>query len=172
MLRRGLSPSTVLEVHRIFSRALRIAVRRGRISRNVAALADAPSALSGQGTPAVRSRRGSPGGVSAARDGASDGWPGPQEPGPSGPRGSLRRLDQAPDRPAAETAELAGSSPVCCSLMRLTRAASDRSVAAPLRESCFPRMYSAPEWSANSGAVAAQAIPLAAWPAGLNIGVR
>jgi len=34
MLRRGLSPSTVLKVHRILSRALTIAVRRGRISRN------------------------------------------------------------------------------------------------------------------------------------------
>jgi hypothetical protein len=44
MLRRGLSPSTVLKVHRILSRALRVAVRRGRISRNVATLVDAPSA--------------------------------------------------------------------------------------------------------------------------------
>ena len=43
MLRRGLSPSTVLKVHRILSRALRVAVRRGRIPRNVAALVDAPS---------------------------------------------------------------------------------------------------------------------------------
>jgi hypothetical protein len=42
MLRHGLSPSTVLKVHRILSRALRIAVRRGQISRNVATLMDAP----------------------------------------------------------------------------------------------------------------------------------
>jgi hypothetical protein len=32
-------------------------------------------------------------------------------------------------------------------------------------------MYSAPEWPGSSGAVAVQAIPPAAWPAGLNIGV-
>jgi integrase len=44
MLRHGLSPSTVLKVHRILSRALRVAVRRGRITRNVAVLVDAPSA--------------------------------------------------------------------------------------------------------------------------------
>jgi integrase len=43
MLRRGLSPSTVLKIHRILSRALRIAVRRGRITRNVAALVEAPA---------------------------------------------------------------------------------------------------------------------------------
>jgi integrase len=43
MLRRGLSPSTVLKVHRILSRALRIAVRRGRIMRNVAVLIEAPA---------------------------------------------------------------------------------------------------------------------------------
>jgi hypothetical protein len=44
MLRHGLSPSTVLKVHRILSlRCPRIAVRRGRISRNVATLVDAPS---------------------------------------------------------------------------------------------------------------------------------
>ena len=40
----------------------------------------------------------------------------------------------------AVTAERAGSIPVCCSLMAHTRAASDWSFAAPLRESCFPRM--------------------------------
>jgi integrase len=43
MLRCGLSPSTVLKVHRVLSRALSIAVRRGRITRNVAKLVDAPS---------------------------------------------------------------------------------------------------------------------------------
>jgi integrase len=43
MLRRGLSSSTVLKVHRILSRALKIAVRRGRIPRNIATLVDAPS---------------------------------------------------------------------------------------------------------------------------------
>lgn len=54
MLRRGLSPSTVLKVHRILSRALRIAVRRGRISRNVAALVDAPSAAAHEIEPLTR----------------------------------------------------------------------------------------------------------------------
>jgi site-specific recombinase XerD len=44
MLEEGLSPSSVLKVHRILSRALTIAVRRGRVSRNVATLIDAPSA--------------------------------------------------------------------------------------------------------------------------------
>lgn len=44
MLREGLSPSTVLKIHRILSRALKIAVRRDRIPRNVATLIDAPSA--------------------------------------------------------------------------------------------------------------------------------
>ncbi|MEV0201058.1 hypothetical protein [Nonomuraea sp. NPDC050691] len=42
MLEEGLSPSSVLKVHRILSRALAIAVRRGRITRNVATLVDAP----------------------------------------------------------------------------------------------------------------------------------
>jgi site-specific recombinase XerC len=54
MLRRGLSPSTVLKVHRILSRALRIAVRRRRITRNVAALVDAPSAASHEIEPLTR----------------------------------------------------------------------------------------------------------------------
>jgi integrase len=54
MLRRGLSPSTVLKVHRILSRALRIAVRRGRITRNVAALIDAPSAARHEIEPLTR----------------------------------------------------------------------------------------------------------------------
>ncbi len=54
MLRRGLSPSTVLKVHRILSRALRIALRRGRIRRNVAALVDAPSAALHEIEPLTR----------------------------------------------------------------------------------------------------------------------
>jgi hypothetical protein len=39
----GLSSSTVLKVHRILSRALTIAVRRDKVSRNVATLVDAPT---------------------------------------------------------------------------------------------------------------------------------
>ena len=54
MLRRGLSPSTVLKVHRVLSRSLRIAVRRGRVTRNVATLVDAPVAASQEIEPLTR----------------------------------------------------------------------------------------------------------------------
>ena len=47
MARRKLAPSHVLKVHRILSRALKIAVRRGKISHNVAEMIDPPSAQSG-----------------------------------------------------------------------------------------------------------------------------
>lgn len=40
----GKAPSHVLKVHRILSRALKIAHRRGHVARNVATLVDAPSA--------------------------------------------------------------------------------------------------------------------------------
>jgi integrase len=40
----GLAPATVLQIHRILSRALKVAVQRGYMSRNVATLVDAPSA--------------------------------------------------------------------------------------------------------------------------------
>jgi integrase len=40
----GLAQNTVLQVHRILSRALKVAVMRGRVARNVASLVDAPSA--------------------------------------------------------------------------------------------------------------------------------
>ncbi len=40
----GLAPATVLQIHRILSRALKVAVQRGYISRNVATLVDAPFA--------------------------------------------------------------------------------------------------------------------------------
>jgi integrase len=43
MFEAGLSPSTVLKVHRILSRALSIAVRRDLVARNVTTLVDAPS---------------------------------------------------------------------------------------------------------------------------------
>jgi len=39
----GLAPATVLQMHRIISRALKIAHRRGKAARNVATLVDAPS---------------------------------------------------------------------------------------------------------------------------------
>lgn len=38
-----LSPATVLQLHRILSRALKVAMQRGRVSRNVCTLVDAPS---------------------------------------------------------------------------------------------------------------------------------
>jgi integrase len=40
----GLAPATVLQIHRILSRALKVAVQRGYVGRNVATLVDAPSA--------------------------------------------------------------------------------------------------------------------------------
>lgn len=43
MLRAGKAPTHVLKVHRIISRALKIAVRRGKVARNVATLVDPPS---------------------------------------------------------------------------------------------------------------------------------
>jgi hypothetical protein len=39
----GLAPATVLQTHRILSRALKVAVQRGKVHRNVATLVDAPS---------------------------------------------------------------------------------------------------------------------------------
>ena len=40
----GLSPTTALLHHRVISRALKVALQRGRIARNVATLVDAPTA--------------------------------------------------------------------------------------------------------------------------------
>jgi integrase len=39
----GLAPASVLQMHRILSRALKVALQRGRVARNVATLVDAPS---------------------------------------------------------------------------------------------------------------------------------
>ena len=39
----GLAPATVLQIHRILSRALKVALQRGYVTRNVATLVDAPS---------------------------------------------------------------------------------------------------------------------------------
>lgn len=44
LARQGMAPATVLKVHRILSRALKVAVQRGRVERNVCTLVDAPSA--------------------------------------------------------------------------------------------------------------------------------
>ena len=40
---KGLSPATVLRLHRVLSRALRVAMQRGKIARNVATLVDPPA---------------------------------------------------------------------------------------------------------------------------------
>jgi integrase len=40
----GLAPATVLQAHRVLSRALKVAMQRGKIARNVATLVDAPTA--------------------------------------------------------------------------------------------------------------------------------
>jgi integrase len=39
----GLASATLLQIHRVLSRALKVAVQRGRVARNVCALVDAPS---------------------------------------------------------------------------------------------------------------------------------
>ncbi|MFG1708687.1 tyrosine recombinase XerC [Nonomuraea sp. M3C6] len=54
MLAKGRSTSTVLKVHRILSRALKIAVRRGKITRNVTTLVEAPTAAETEIEPLSR----------------------------------------------------------------------------------------------------------------------
>ncbi|WP_281367877.1 tyrosine-type recombinase/integrase [Nonomuraea typhae] len=54
MLERGLAPATVLKIHRILSRALKLALRRGKITRNVATLLDAPTAEESEIEPLSR----------------------------------------------------------------------------------------------------------------------
>lgn len=46
-----MSARSILQCHRILSRALKVAMQRGRISRNVCALVDAPSAQRGEIDP-------------------------------------------------------------------------------------------------------------------------
>jgi len=43
LLASGLSSASVLQAHRVLSRALKVAMQRGRVTRNVCALVDAPS---------------------------------------------------------------------------------------------------------------------------------
>jgi hypothetical protein len=38
----GLKPNTIVQIHRILSRALKVAWKRGKVARNVASLVDAP----------------------------------------------------------------------------------------------------------------------------------
>ncbi len=55
----GLAPATVLLHHRVISRALKVAMQRGRIARNVATLVDAPTVTRDEITPltAAEARR-------------------------------------------------------------------------------------------------------------------
>ena len=43
LLAKGLAPATVLQAHRVLSRALKVALQRGKIARNVCALVDSPT---------------------------------------------------------------------------------------------------------------------------------
>ncbi|MFN2616525.1 MAG: tyrosine-type recombinase/integrase, partial [Thermoleophilaceae bacterium] len=43
LMAEGLASATVLQIHRVLSRALKVAVQRGRVARNVCTLVDAPS---------------------------------------------------------------------------------------------------------------------------------
>lgn len=43
LLAGGLSPASVLQAHRVLSRALKVAMQRGRVARNVCTLVDSPS---------------------------------------------------------------------------------------------------------------------------------
>jgi len=43
LLAEGLAPATVLQCHRVLSRALKVAMQRGKVARNVCILVDAPS---------------------------------------------------------------------------------------------------------------------------------
>ena len=58
LLEQGLSPTTVLRVHRIISRALKVAMQRQRIHRNVATLVDPPAQRRSEVATALDPRRG------------------------------------------------------------------------------------------------------------------
>ncbi len=47
----GLAPASILQCHRILSRALKVATQRGRVARNVCTLVDAPSAIRSEVEP-------------------------------------------------------------------------------------------------------------------------
>src|SRR5207237_4749309 len=51
MERAGLASATVLQAHRILSRALKVAVQRGKVGRNVCTLIDAPSLVQDEVDP-------------------------------------------------------------------------------------------------------------------------
>jgi integrase len=54
-LNEGLAPATVLQMHRVLSRALKVAMRRGRVGRNVATLVDAPTVRRAEVVPLTAS---------------------------------------------------------------------------------------------------------------------
>jgi integrase len=47
----GLAPAAVLQIHRLFSRALKVTMQRGYVGRNVATLVDPPSVNQGEIEP-------------------------------------------------------------------------------------------------------------------------
>jgi integrase len=51
LLASGLAPASVLQAHRVLSRALKVAMQRGRVARNVCALVDAPSVIRAEVEP-------------------------------------------------------------------------------------------------------------------------
>lgn len=54
LLDSGLAPATVLQAHRVLSRALKVATQRGKVARNVATLVDAPSAQRSEVEPLLK----------------------------------------------------------------------------------------------------------------------
>lgn len=59
LLASGLSPASVLQAHRVLSRALKVAMQRGRVARNVCTLVDPPTVSRAEVRPltAVEARR-------------------------------------------------------------------------------------------------------------------
>jgi integrase len=51
LLASGLAPASVLQAHRVLSRALKVAMQRGRVARNACALVDAPSVIRAEVEP-------------------------------------------------------------------------------------------------------------------------
>lgn len=54
LVKEGLSPNTILQIHRILSRALKLAVRRELIARNVCGMIDAPTGEDNEIEPLLR----------------------------------------------------------------------------------------------------------------------
>ncbi|GAA3308654.1 hypothetical protein [Nonomuraea dietziae] len=54
LTKEGLAPNTILQIHRILSRALKLAVRRELITRNVCQMIDAPTGEDNEIEPLLR----------------------------------------------------------------------------------------------------------------------